>query len=97
MIHAFTIPRAVCVIAGGKYTVEIDAESAVIIEVSASLDNPDWQIIQSPFIRENAVTTGFRQRFVLGEELISYQQTTLVDIYEKEGFEHTDENSLQHQ
>ncbi len=95
VIHGFTIPRAVCVIAGGKYTGEMDAEGAVIIEVSASLDNPDWQIIQSPFMRENAITTGFRQRFVLGKELISYQQTTLVDIYEKEGFEHTDENSLQ--
>ena len=95
VMHSFTIPRALCVIAGGSYNGETDADGAIVLEVSASLDHPDWPIIQSPFLRENALTTEFRQRLTIGAERLSYQQTTLVDIYGRESFEHTDENILQ--
>ena len=84
-------------IAGGVYSGETDADGSVIVEVSASLDHPDWQIIQSPFMRQNALTTGFRQRLVIGRKRLSYQQTTLVDIYGRQSFEHTDDNVLQRQ
>lgn len=97
VMHSFTIPRAVSVIAGGVYSGETDADGSVIVEVSASLDHPDWQIIQSPFMRQNALTTGFRQRLVIGSKRLSYQQTTLVDIYGRQSFEHTDDNVLQRQ
>lgn len=95
VMHSFTIPRAVCVIAGGGYSGKIDADAAIVLEVSASLGDPDWPIIQSPFLRENALTTEFRQRLTIGAERLSYQQTTLVDIYGRKSFEHTDENVLQ--
>jgi hypothetical protein len=95
VMHSFTIPRAVCVIAGGGYSGEIDADAAIVLEVSASLVDSDWPIIQSPFLRKNAITTDFRQRLTIGAERLSYQQTTLVDIYGRKSFEHTDENVLQ--
>ena len=95
VMHSFTIPRALCVIAGGSYNGEKDTDGALVLEVSAGLNHSDWPIIQSPFLRENALTTEFRQRFTIGAERLSYQQTTLVDIYGRESFEHTDENVLQ--
>ena len=95
VMHSFTIPRALCVIAGGSYNGEKESDGAVVLEVSAGLNHSDWPIIQSPFLRDNALTTEFRQRFTIGAERLSYQQTTVVDIYGRESFEHTDENTLQ--
>jgi hypothetical protein len=94
-MHSFTIPRALCVIAGGSYNGEKESDGAIVLEVSAGLNHSDWTIIQSPFLRDNALTTEFRQRLTIGAERLSYQQTTLVDIYGRESFEHTDENVLQ--
>ena len=94
-MHSFTIPRAVSVIAGGVYSGELAADGSVVIEVSAALDDPDWQIIQSPFMQQNAVTRNFRQRLKVSAQELKYSQTTLVDIYHYESFEHSDENRLQ--
>ncbi len=96
VMHSLTIPRAVCVLAGGKYTGEKNEKGDVIIEVSASVQDKDWGIIQSPFMQKNAQTTGFRHKVVLGSDTLSYSETTIVEIYGKT-FEHTDENELQRQ
>ena len=93
VMHSLVIPRAVGVLAGGLYTGEKDAAGRAIIEVAAKLDDPDWGIIQSPFMRDNARTTEFRHRIVVGNGTLSYFETTMVDIYGKH-FEHTDENEL---
>jgi hypothetical protein len=93
VIHSLVIPRAVCVLAGGQYAGATNTDGSVIIEVEASIDDNDWKIIQSPFMRENACTTGFRQKIEVGDEKLSYSETTIVDIYGKV-FEHTDENEL---
>ena len=95
VMHEFTIPRAVAVIAGGAWRGETDADGNVVIEVAADVGSPDWQIIQSPFMQNNALTSSFRQRMVIGPARIAYSQTTLVDIYGLEAFEHTDENELE--
>ena len=95
VMHSFTIPRAVSVIAGGVYSGEHGPDGSVIIEVSAALDDPDWQIIQSPFMQKNAVTRHFRQRLEIGRDEFSYHQTMLVDIYHYDSFEHSDQNRLQ--
>jgi hypothetical protein len=92
-MHSLVIPRAVCVLAGGKYTGKTDADGRIIIEVAAKIDDDSWQIIQSPFMRENASTTAFRQEVAVGNGRLSYSQTTMVDIY-GETFEHTDRNEL---
>jgi len=93
VMHSLTIPRAVCVLAGGTHRVEQTADGSITLEVSAGLDNRDWQIIQSPFMRDNARTTNFRHRIVVGNAKLSYSETTTLEIYGKV-FEHTDRNEL---
>jgi len=57
VMHSLVIPRAVCVLAGGKYTGEQDDDGRAIIEVAAKIDDARWKIIRSPFMEENARTT----------------------------------------
>ena len=92
VMHCFTIPRAVCVVAGGHYRRESDG--AITFEVKAGEGSSDWQIVQSPFMRDNASTTSFRQCLTVSPDFLRYRQTTLVDIYAIRNFEHTDENQL---
>ena len=95
VMHEFSIPRAVAVIAGGSYRGETDDDGNILIEVSAELGHPDWQIIQSPFMQKNALTTHFSQRLIIGPSRLAYSQTTLVDIYGRKSFTHTDQNELE--
>jgi hypothetical protein len=96
IMHSLTIPRAVCVLAGGIYDGETDSDGNILLTVSASLDNELWQIIQSPFMRERARTTEFRHHITAGANRLSYSETTTVEIYGKV-FEHTDRNELTRQ
>jgi len=92
IMHSLTIPRAVCVLAGGKYSGATNERGDVILEVAADIQD----IIQSAFMQENARTTSFRHIVVLGTEKLNYSQTTIVEIFGKT-FEHTDENELTRQ
>ncbi|NOY71047.1 MAG: FABP family protein [Gammaproteobacteria bacterium] len=93
IMHSFTIPRAVCVLAGGKHTGSKNKDGSVTLEVSANVDDSQWGIIQSPFMQDNARTTEFRHHITVGNGKLSYSETTIVDIYGKI-FEHTDDNDL---
>ena len=95
IMHDFVIPRAVGVVAGGSYRGETDTDGNFVFDVAAGAGHDEWQIAQSPFMQQNALTTAFRQQLVSGPDMLAYRQTTLVDIYAREGFEHTDENRLQ--
>ena len=92
IMHCFAIPRAVCVVAGGHCHRQPDG--SVRFEVAAGGGNPDWQIVQSPFMRDHASTTSFQQSLTVAADVLRYRQTTLVDIYAFQDFEHTDENEL---
>lgn len=93
VMHSLVIPRAVCVLAGGRYTGKKDADGRTIIEVAAKAGDGDWKIIQSPFMQKNATTKEFRHEVIVGDGKLSYRETTMVDIYGKL-FEHTDQNEL---
>jgi hypothetical protein len=93
IMHSLVIPRAVCLIAGANYVEKRNDEGDLIIEVSASVEDSDWNIIQSPFMRKNAQTTSFHQKITVGNGKMHYLETTMLDIYGKT-FEHTDENEL---
>jgi hypothetical protein len=93
VMHSFVIPRAVGVVAGGYYHGQQDEEGNIIIEVSAKVDDPDWGIVQSPFMQKNGRTTAFRQKITVGHGKMAYSETTMLDIYGKE-FEHNDDNEL---
>ncbi|OUR79068.1 hypothetical protein A9Q83_05665 [Alphaproteobacteria bacterium 46_93_T64] len=93
VMHAFAIPRGICVLAGGIYKGHKDKDSRAILELSAKAGDTQYSIIESPFMQEQAVTVEFRQKLIIGNGQLSYFQTTMVDIYGKM-FEHTDCNEL---
>ena len=93
VMHTLTIPRAVCVVAGGGFSDAGGGPASVVLEVSAKLHDPDWGIVQSPFMRDNARTVGFRYKATLEGNRLKYAETTVLQIYGRH-FEHTDENEL---
>jgi len=93
VMHSLTIPRAVCVLAGGRWSTTDKETGDVTLEVEAALGDSDWGIVQSPFMRDNARTIRFQHRLTVGNTKLSYIETTVVDIYGK-SFEHTDQNEL---
>ena len=93
VMQSFTIPRGVALVAGGSHGGETDADGRTVIRVRAGLDDPDWRIVQSPFMRDNATTTEFRHEIIVGADSLDYSETTMVDIYGR-SFEHTDRNRL---
>jgi len=89
--QSLLIPRNVGVLAAGRSTT--GAGGAVVLEVSSAADSPDWGIVQSPFMRDNARTVSFRHRLTVAGNTLTYDETTVVDIYGTR-FEHTDTNTL---
>jgi len=94
--QSLTIPRAVCVLAGGKHSGPVDPGKSVTLKVHAKLGDPDWGVVQSPFMRDNASTLEFTHELTVDGDRLSYFETTLLDIYGKT-FEHTDTNELTRQ
>jgi hypothetical protein len=92
IVHSLAIPRAVCVLAGGHYTHKTENNSHCF-EVSASEGDEDWQIIQSPFMKEKAKTKSFHHSISIQNNIMTYKETTILDIYGKD-FEHVEENTL---
>jgi hypothetical protein len=90
VMQSITIPRAVCILAGGRYS---STGSPHKIEVKAKLDDPDWGIIQSPFMRDNAKTVAFRHALSVADGVLTYSEVTSLEIYGR-SFEHSDENQL---
>ena len=93
IMHSLSIPRAVSLLAGAHFDAEEDSEGNLKIEVSASIDSENWQIIQSPYMQKNARTISYLQQIIIGNGKMKYLETTMLDIYGKE-FKHTDENEL---
>jgi len=106
--QSLTIPRVVTLLAGGIYLAEniVDEDkvgknnvtnnsqnSVVKLTVAAAVDHADWRIIESPFMRDNASTRSYRHELKVGGGILSYKQTTMLDIYGS-SFEHTDTNEL---
>lgn len=93
--HSLTIPRGMAVLAGGTWQGRAGDERT-IIEVEASLDHPNWTIVQSPFLAEKAKTTGFKHTITVEGDRLEYSETTVLEIYGKR-FDHTDGNVLKRQ
>lgn len=90
--HSLLIPRAVGLIAGGLAKTD-GATGAVTLEVKAGLHNPDWSIVQQPFMRDKAKTVAFNAKFTVDGDKLVYSETTVLDIYGRK-FQHTDGNTL---
>lgn len=92
IMHSLAIPRAVCVLAGGRFTGDPKA-ARVVLEVAARQGEPDWGILQSPFMRDNATTLEFKHRITVAGGELHYAETTVLEIYGRR-FDHTDGNRL---
>ncbi|MEM8768098.1 MAG: hypothetical protein AAGE43_11670, partial [Pseudomonadota bacterium] len=88
--QTLTIPRSVCLIAGGS--AETGPEQTTITVHAAKAD-ANWPIIEAPFMRDNASTISFHRQLTVDADRLSYEQTTIVDIYGKR-FDHIDQNVL---
>ncbi len=91
VIQTLTIPRGVTLLAGGRATVET---GKTVLDVSAKAGNPDWNIIETTFMHKKARTLAYSLRLQVEGDRLSYCETTLLDIYGKRNYEHTDENVL---
>jgi hypothetical protein len=78
-------------LAGGKATVNDKGETS--FSVFAAKDDPDYGIIQSPFMQRKAQTQAFKRDLTVNGNQLSYLQETTIDIYGKI-FDHTDTNQL---
>jgi hypothetical protein len=92
IMQALTIPRGICLIAGGAFR-ETAQGSQIVLEVRAGIDDADWGIVQSPFMRDNAKTIKFHHKITVRGDTLVYDETVVVDIYGNR-FDHTDENTL---
>ena len=93
IMHSLTIPRGVCLLAGGNHTGKKNKNGNFVIEVLADIENKDWSIVQSPFMQKNARTTSFKCKVTVGDGKMTYSETIMLDIYGRI-FEHTDTNEL---
>lgn len=93
IMHTLTIPRAVCLIAGGNAEAPESLDQELVLEVRAAADDPDWKIIEGPFMRDNARTLEFSQSITVDGDSMVYVENSVLDIYGRR-FEHTDRNRL---
>lgn len=96
VMQSLAIPRAVCVLAGGEHPDTVEAGKSVCLKVAAKLGDPNWGIVQSPFMRDKARTLEFSHELTIDGNRLFYFETTLLDIYGRT-FEHTDKNELTRQ
>lgn len=93
VMQSIAIPRGVCVLAGGNAEI---GPAGTQIRVAARVDDPDWGIVQSPFMRKKAKTIAFSHLIEVSGDQLKYRETTNLEIYGKR-FEHTDTNELTRQ
>lgn len=91
VMYSLSIPRAVTLIAGGDATT---TEKGTTLNVAAALGDPDWGIVQSPFMRDSASSTKFNLELTVNGDQMAYKQSTLLTIYGQTDFDHIDRNKL---
>ena len=96
VMNSIVIPRGVCVLAGGQFDSRANENGQITLDVKSSVDDAQWNIVQSPFMTDQAKTVSFARTILVGSGKMSYSQTTKLQIYDK-SFDHTDENELSRQ
>lgn len=91
IMHSLTIPRGVCLLAGGTFK-QTNDES--IFDVKATAGSDSYGIVQSPFMLEKAKTNAFHMQMTVKQDELSYREVTSLHIYGKD-FKHIDTSTLQ--
>jgi hypothetical protein len=90
IMHSLSIPRAVCLLAGGECQ---EKEGETIFDVSAKAGSQTYGILQSPFMLEKAKTKEFKMNLSVKGNVLSYHEVTSLHIYGKD-FDHVDKSTL---
>lgn len=90
VIHSLTIPRGICVLAGGKV---IEKSGETTFNVEAEVGNEKWPISQTTFLQQKAKVKTYNQQVTLSGNTLHYKQNMMLDIYGR-SFDHIDENTL---
>jgi len=93
IMHSLTVPRGLCVLAGGTFKGKSSKSKTITLEVKAGIKDKNWGIVQSPFMNKNAKTLEFRQKISISPKKLEYFETTVLKIYGRK-FDHTDKNTL---
>ena len=91
IMHSLTIPRGVCLLAGGNFEQQ---QSDAIFHVTATAGDDSFGIVQSPFMLNKAKTKAFEMKMTANKDTLSYREVTSLFIYGKD-FEHVDKSELQ--
>ncbi|MFT4518597.1 MAG: hypothetical protein ACI9JM_000978 [Halioglobus sp.] len=94
IVECFTIPRGVAVMAGGNLASPEDIAAPLVFEVAADASSPEFGIVQAPFMFKQAKTTAFSHTITITGDDMRYSQSTVLDIYDKKSYDHTDVNTL---
>jgi len=90
IVETFVIPRGVGVVAEGTLASPGDLSQELVFEVSADTGG----IVQARFMFDKARTTGFTHTLTVKGDSMHYRETTLLGIYGRQSYEHTDVNTL---
>ena len=90
VMQSIVIPRAVCILAGGRNT---GTGSPLKLSVAAKLDDPDWGDHPVALHARQGEDGRVQTRPEPRGRRLSYSETTSLEIYGR-SFEHTDENRL---
>lgn len=91
VMHSLVIPRGVAVVASGTAS-EMNGE--VKLSVKTHNDAGENNIAESAFMASRARTTAFSLEMTVSKDQLVYNETTVLDIYNKKSFDHTDRNKL---
>lgn len=95
IVETFTIPRGVAVVAGGTLASAASADEKLVFSVSADADSLECGIVQAPFMFKQARTTAFSHTITVRGNEMRYSESTVLDIYDKKSYDHSDVNTLQ--
>ena len=91
VMHSLVIPRAVAVIATGS---AVENNGEVTLSVKTHNDIGEHNIAESAFMATRARTTAFSMELKVSKDQLAYNETTVLDIYNKKAFDHIDRNKL---
>jgi len=91
IMHSFTIPRGMAVVAGGDYT-QNQGGYDLKISLTAKPDG-EWPIVQSEFLKKNSRVTGFEMELTIKGDELSYMEHSYMHVFDKD-FDHLDQNRL---
>lgn len=94
IVETFTIPRGVAVVAGGTLSSPASLDEELVFSVTAEAGADEFGIAQAAFMFRQARTIAFSHTLTVHGDTMTYSESTVLDIYDKKSFDHSDVNTL---